>query len=193
MARWGAQMQGQLETSARRTYRLPTAPERPWASGLLVPVANPNTEDNLLQLAIILTKRVRARCSPCMCWPIAVAPSVPPCARSSDSCSILRRHCPCRQYPSGGPFGRIDDSIDWGVIAPARGARCRCADLRLEGVFQPIGKTFFGSVMIIFVRLATVPVLGNALPQPIENTRRVIFALLGRRGRANRKFRRLLS
>jgi len=179
VARWGAQMQGQLETSAEE----PTDTDSPRATlgqRVLVPVANPNTEDNLLQLAIILTKRVKGTLLPLHVLADRGG-SISPALRTKqrqllDTAEDIAH---AANIPVEA-IGRIDDSIDWGVI---RASQERDADVLICGWkgFSTYRENFFGSVIDNIVRLATVPVLVTRFPQPIENTRRVIFALSGRR------------
>lgn len=178
VARWGGKMQGQLETAEE-----PTPTDRPQTAlgqRVLVPVANPDTEDNLLQLAIILTKRVQGTLLPLHVLPDRNGP-IGPVARLKQR--QLLDTAEDIAHAADIPvetIGRIDDSIDWGVI---RASQERDADVLICGWkgFSTYQENFFGSVIDNIVRLATIPVLVTRFPQPIENTRRVVFALSGKR------------
>ena len=178
VARWGAQMQGQLETAEEPT---PTdSPQAALGQRVLVPVANPNTEDNLLQLAIILTKRVEGTLLPLHVLadrggPISSASRL----KQRQLLDTAEDVAHAADIPVEA-IGRIDDSIDWGVL---RASQERDADLLICGWkgFSSYQENFFGGVIDNIVRLSTIPVLVTRFPQPIENTRRVIFALSGRR------------
>ena len=81
---------------------------------MLVPVANPNTEDNLLQLAIILTKRVKGTLLPLHVLADRGG-SISPALRTKqrqllDTAEDIAH---AANIPVEA-IGRIDDSIDWG-------------------------------------------------------------------------------
>jgi len=176
--RWGKKMQEQLETAD--TPAPSDSPQTALGQRVLVPVANPNTEDNLLQLAIILTKRVGGTLLPLHVLADRSGP-INPSARLKqrqllDTAEDIAH---AADIPVES-IGRIDDSIDWGVI---RASQERYADVLICGWkgFSTYRDNFFGGVIDNIVRLATIPVLIARFPQPIENTRRVVFALSGKR------------
>lgn len=179
VARWGAQLQsepaetpGALEPAQKGA--LATLGQR-----VLIPVANPSTEDNLLQLAIILTKRVQGTLLPLHVLPdrnqpIAAADKTRQ-HRLLDTAETVA-HAAIIPVET---IGRIDDSIAWGIL---RTIQERNADLLICGWkgFSTYRENFFGSVIDTIVRSATIPVLISRFPQPIENTEQVVLAITGR-------------
>lgn len=181
VSRWGAQMQSQpVEVSpASPVGETDLAPTPTLGQRVLVPVANPSTEDNLLQLAIILTKRVGGTLLPLHVLPdrnqpIAEAERL----RQSRLLDTAETIAHAAAIPVE-PIGRIDDSIAWGIL---RTLQERHADLLVCGWkgFSTYQENFFGSVIDTIVRSATIPVLISRFPQPIENTERILLAITGR-------------
>ncbi len=179
VARWGTQLQRQsseVEPASRDK-----AEAAPLALGqrILVPVANPSTEDNLLQLAIILTQRVGGKLLPLHVLPDRNQPIA---AIDKTRQSRLLETAETIAHAATIPvetIGRIDDSIAWGIL---RALQERNADLLICGWkgFSTYRENFFGSVIDTIVRSATIPVLISRFPQPIGNTQKVVFAITGR-------------
>lgn len=177
--RWGQKMTPEDEpTAATGTGDLSagTAANAPTlASRVLVPVANPNTEDNLLQLALILVKTAHGILLPLHIIPDKGEP-ISPAARMQQTQLLAAAEtiahaasCPVE------PIGRIDDAIDRGII---RTATERDASLIICGWkgYSTTRENFFGNVIDNVVRRSQVPVLISRFPQPIENTQRVLLA-----------------
>lgn len=145
---------------------------------ILVPVANPSTEDNLLQLAIILTKRVGGTLLPIHVLPDRNQPITDAAKnhqrRLLDTAETIAHAAAIPVEP----IGRIDDSVDWGIL---RTSQEHDADLLICGWkgYSNYRENFFGSVLDNIVRSATVPVLISRFPQPIENTESILFAITG--------------
>jgi Kef-type K+ transport system membrane component KefB/nucleotide-binding universal stress UspA family protein len=181
VARWGAQMQNQplelnqaLSVVDDNVETTPTLGQR-----VLVPVANPSTEDNLLQLAIILTKRVGGTLLPLHVLPDRNQPIAEAERTRQDRLLETAETIAHAASIPVEPIGRIDDSIAWGIL---RTLQERDADLLVCGWkgFSTYQENFFGSVIDTIVRSATIPVLISRFPQPIENTERVVLAITGR-------------
>ncbi|PSN16024.1 cation:proton antiporter [filamentous cyanobacterium CCT1] len=180
VARWGAQLQTQpaeAETVLESDQNASPAPAL--GQRVLIPVANPSTEDNLLQLAIILTKRVEGTLLPLHVLPdrnqpIAEADKT----RQNRLLDTAETIAHAATIPVE-TIGRIDDSIAWGIL---RTIQERNADLLICGWkgFSTYRENFFGSVIDTIVRSATIPVLISRFPQPIENTEKVVLAITGR-------------
>ncbi|WP_410510647.1 cation:proton antiporter [Nodosilinea sp. E11] len=180
VARWGAQIQSPtadaetLSEEGQDTETIPTLGQR-----ILIPVANPSTEDNLLQLAMILTKRVGGTLLPLHVLPDRNQPIV-----EAERTRQLRLLDTAEAIAHAATIpvetiGRIDDSIAWGIL---RTIQERNADLLICGWkgFSTYQENFFGSVIDTIVRSATIPVLISRFPQPIENTEQVVLAITGR-------------
>jgi Kef-type K+ transport system membrane component KefB/nucleotide-binding universal stress UspA family protein len=178
VARWGPRLQGDTAeaapaAAADTALALPALGKR-----ILIPVANPNTEDNLLQLAIILTHRTQGTL-----LPLHVLPDRNQPIATADQQRQLRllETAETLAHAATVPveaIGRIDDSIAWGIL---RTIQERHADLLICGWkgFSIYRENFFGSVIDTVVRSAKVPVLISRFPQPIENTATVLFAITG--------------
>ncbi len=180
VARWGPLVQSQTGEEAD-TATPDDQESAPPALGqrILIPVANPSTEDNLLQLAIILTQRVQGTLLPLHVLPdrnqpIAAAEKI----RQSQLLDTAETIAHAAAIPVE-TIGRIDDSIASGVI---RTIQERDADLLICGWkgFSTYQENFFGSVIDTIVRSATIPILISRFPQPIENTEHVVLAITGR-------------
>jgi len=179
VARWGTQVQSQ-------SVELPQADEKPSVSltsttlgkRILVPVANPSTEDNLLQLAIILTKRVNGTLLPLHVLPdrnqtITVADKTHQ-RRLLDAAETIAHAATIPVEP----IGRIDDSIEWGIL---RTIQERDADLLICGWkgYSTYQENFFGGVLDTIVRSASIPLMISRFPRPIQNTEQVLLAITG--------------
>jgi nucleotide-binding universal stress UspA family protein len=146
-------------------------------SRVLVPVANPSTEDNLLNLAIILTKQSEGTLLPLHVIISDKNGSARIAAKTQqkrllDTAETLAHAA----VTSVEPIGRIDDAIDLGIL---RAAQERDASLVICGWkgYSTYQENFFGSVIDNIVRRATTPLIITRFPQPIENTQRVFVAV----------------
>lgn len=146
------------------------------ASRVLVPVANPSTEDNLLQLAIILTKDANGTLLPLHVisdkdGPVSAAAKTQQ-NRLLETAETIAHAAVAKVEP----IGRVDDSIDCGIL---RSAQEREASLVICGWkgYSTYRENFFGNVIDNIVRRTTVPVLITRFPIPIENTERLLLAI----------------
>jgi Kef-type K+ transport system membrane component KefB/nucleotide-binding universal stress UspA family protein len=179
VARWGAQTttqptEGEAAPLATQDTAVPALGQR-----ILIPVANPSTEDNLLQLAIILTKRVNGTLLPLHVLPDRNQPIAEvDMVRQRRLLDTAETIAHAATIPVE-VIGRIDDSIAWGVL---RSIQERNADLLICGWkgYSTYQENFFGSVIDTIVRSATIPVLISRFPQPLENTQQVVLAITGR-------------
>lgn len=178
--RWGPKMSeaNQPPTHAEAGDGAKQAEKPVLGRRVLVPVANPSTEDNLLQLAIILTKRVKGTLLPIHVLPDRNQP-ITEAARSHQRrlLETAETIAHAATIPVE-PIGRIDDSVDWGIL---RTSQERDADLLICGWkgYSNYQDNFFGSVLDNIVRSATIPVLISRFPQPIQNTEQVLLAITG--------------
>lgn len=178
VARWGPQLQRQDEPTGQPSTGVDTEAAPMLGQRILVPVANPNTEDNLLQLAIILTKRVKGTLLPLH---VLLDQKQPMVESARTNQRQLLDTAETIAHSAAIPvetIGRLDDSIEWGIL---RSIQERDADLLICGWkgFSTYRENFFGSVIDTIVRSAPIPVLVSRFPQPIENTEDVIFAITG--------------
>lgn len=178
VSRWGTEMQVKPETS-EAAHDPDKLSKKRLGQRILVPVANPNTEDNLLQLAIILTKRVQGTLLPLHVLPDRKTPITPAARTKQRQLLDTAEEIAHAAIIPVEPIARIDDSIDWGII---RASQERDADLLICGWkgFSSYRENFFGSVIDNIVRSAGIPVLITRFPQPIKNTRRIVFLITGK-------------
>jgi Kef-type K+ transport system membrane component KefB/nucleotide-binding universal stress UspA family protein len=167
--RWGRQMKPEVSSEKQ-------SGEAQLSDRILVPVANPSTEDNLLQLAIILTKSAGGTLLPLHVLSDQggrISPEAKTQQRQLLEAAETIAHA---AVASVEPIGRVDDSIDLGIV---RAAQERNASLVICGWkgYSTYRDNFFGSVLDNVVRLTTMPVLITRFPQPLENTQRLLLAV----------------
>jgi nucleotide-binding universal stress UspA family protein len=138
-------------------------------------VANPSTEDNLLQLALILAKSTSGTL-----LPLHVLSDITPVTTEAKlqqerllAAAETIAHAAVTDVE---PIGRVDDSIDKGIL---RTAQERNATLLICGWkgYSTYRDNFFGSVIDNVARRTLVPMLITRFPQPIESTQRVLLAI----------------
>ncbi|WP_225886547.1 cation:proton antiporter [Leptolyngbya sp. PCC 6406] len=169
-ARWGRDFQPQesSETEAKS--------DALWGGRVLVPVANPNTENNLLQLALILVKRGEGTLLPIHV--VSDAGEAVPAHALTQQTQLLAAaeqmaHAAVAQVET---IGRVDDSVDKGII---RAVAERHASLIICGWkgYSSYRENFLGGVLDNVVRMALVPVLITRFPAPLKNTQRLVLAV----------------
>mgnify|MGYP002776989274 CR=1 FL=1 len=168
---WGARMQPPATAQSGATEEL--------ANRVMVPVANPSTEDNLLQLAIMLTKRSQGTLQPLhvlldrdgMASPEAKSRQVQLLSKAEEVA-----HAAVAQVE---PIGRLDSSIDLGIIRAAHEHSSSLVICGWKG-YSTYRENFFGSVIDNLVRSLDVPLLITRFPQPLKNTQRVLLAIAER-------------
>jgi Kef-type K+ transport system membrane component KefB/nucleotide-binding universal stress UspA family protein len=173
-ARWGQGMK-----SGRVSDREPQVSEAspaPPQYRILVPVANPSTEDNLLQLALILAKSTEGTLLPLHVLtdtrgPISAAAKLEQARLLAAAETIA--HAAVTNVET---IGRVDGSIDKGIL---RTAQERNANLIICGWkgYSSYRDNFFGSVLDNVVRQTPVPLLITRFRQPIQSTQRVFLAV----------------
>ncbi|MBE9053688.1 cation:proton antiporter [Nostocales cyanobacterium LEGE 11386] len=142
---------------------------------VLVPVANPSTEDNLLQLAILLAKSSTGTLLPLHILLEQNAPISPEDkARQSQllSTAEMIAHAAVANVI---PIGRIDESIDKGIARVAEEKQASVIVCGWKG-YSTYQENLFGGVIDKIVQRSAVPVLVTRFPLPIEHTARVFLA-----------------
>ncbi|QDZ39400.1 cation:proton antiporter [Euhalothece natronophila Z-M001] len=146
------------------------------AQRVLVPVANPNTEDNLLQLAIILAKKTKGTV-----LPLHILSDKSHVINYEDrklqmqllSTAEMVAHAAVTNVQT---IGRIDDAIDRGVIRTAFEYEATLIICGWKG-YSTQTENFFGSILDRMIKNAPVPLLITRFTYPIENTKRLIVAI----------------
>ncbi|WP_414543321.1 cation:proton antiporter [Nostoc sp. CCY0012] len=142
---------------------------------VLVPVANPSTEDNLLQLAILLAKSSTGTLLPLHILLEKSAPiSLEDKTRQNQllSTAEMIAHAAVVDVT---PIGRIDESIDKGIARVAEEKQASVIICGWKG-YSTYQENLFGGVIDKIVQRSSVPVLVSRFPLPIEHTNRVFLA-----------------
>ncbi|NJL41023.1 MAG: universal stress protein [Leptolyngbyaceae cyanobacterium SM1_4_3] len=165
---WGAKVQSEAAGSVDQE-------EKPLGDRILVPVANPSTEDNLLSLALILTKNAGGTLLPLHVLSDregSISADAKIRQQQLLAAAETIAHAAVTTVES---IGRVDDSIDYGIVRTAEERNASLVICGWKG-YSTYRENFFGSVIDNVVRLATMPVLIGRFAQPIENTQRLLLA-----------------
>ncbi len=176
--RWGRKIPSMEKNSEGQSQT------QPLAHRLLVPVANPNTEDNLLNLALILAKSAQGTLLPLHVLtdkgqPLSAAERI-----EQEQLLAVAEQIAHGAVTAVEPIGRIDDTIEGGIV---RTAFERNASLIICGWkgYSTYQENFFGSVLDRVVARAPVPILITRFMQPLANLDRVLLAVTERQARSS--------
>lgn len=166
-AKWGKDVKPEEKTTSRETAGL--------TDRVLVPVANPSTEDNLLNLAILLAKNSNGTLLPLHVISDKNGKISPEQKIQQNQLLAAAETIAHAATVAVETIGRIDAEIAGGIV---RSASERNATLIICGWkgFSTYQENFFGNVIDRIVRRAPVPVLITRFPHPIENTARIFVA-----------------
>ena len=150
---------------------------------VLVPVANPNNEDNLLNLALILAKTANGTLLPLNVLSDrdrTVAPEARIQQRQLLDKAEAIAHASNAKVET---IGRVDDEIDRGIVRTAieRDASLVVCGWRGYSTYQD---SFFGSTIDNVALQLSIPVLIARFVRPIANTARVFLAVTKRQALA---------
>jgi Kef-type K+ transport system membrane component KefB/nucleotide-binding universal stress UspA family protein len=170
--RWGQQIKS---SSTRQPQAGKLAQTQP-RYRILVPVANPSTEDNLLQLALILVKRTNGTLLPLHVLIDTYEPISAAAKLQQERLLTTAETIAHAAVVNVEPIGRVDDSIDKGIL---RAAQERNANLIICGWkgYSTYRDNFFGSVIDNVARRTPIPMLITRFVQPIKSTQRVFLAI----------------
>ncbi|MGI8932865.1 MAG: universal stress protein, partial [Phormidesmis sp.] len=167
--RWGSQMEAVAAGTASGDAELN------WGKRILVPVSNPDTENSLLNLALVLSKRMEGTLLPLHVLSdrrgISEHMQLQQ-QRLLDSAEDLAHSAVVEVEV----VARVDHSIEKGIL---RAATERQASLVVCGWndHTRYRSAVFGSMIDSILQQATVPVLVIRFPQPVETADRVILAI----------------
>lgn len=177
---WVTQRWGQTLNPTR------TAPEKPALANpgsstppryrILVPVANPNTEDNLLQLALLLAKTSKGTLLPLHILLDNAGPIAAEAKTRQEQLLAAAETVAHASVTDVEPIGRVDDSIDKGILRTAQERNANLIVCGWKG-YSTYRDNFFGSAIDNVLRRATVPVLITRFTHPIKTTQRVFLAV----------------
>lgn len=174
-ARWGQRMKP--DTAALvgqgREGLLSSDPSNP--ARVLVSVANPDTENSLLNLALILAKRVEGTVMPIHVIANGDEPVRAELLTRQQQLLDTAEEIAHAAVTGVETIGRVDDSIDKGIIRAAAEQRANLIICGWKG-YSTYRENFFGGVLDNIVRLAAVPTLITRFPEPLQNAQRVVLA-----------------
>ncbi|MGB3293167.1 MAG: cation:proton antiporter [Phormidesmis sp.] len=165
--RWGGQMEMVAASGGDA--------ELDWGKRILVPVSNPDTEDSLLNLAVVLSKGMEGTLLPLNVLSdrrgISEHEQMQQ-QRLLDSAEDLA-HSAAVDVEA---IGRVDHSVEKGIL---RATAEHKASLVICGWNSQARyrQNLFGSMIDSILQQATVPVLVARFPQPAEMADRVVLAL----------------
>ena len=154
----------------------PTAGPQDLTRRVLVTIANPNTEDTLLQLAIILAKAGNGTLLPINVLSDHRGPVSAAAKRQQAQLLEMAEDTAHAAVTQVEPVGRVDDGIDKGILRTATEQDASLIICGWKG-FSSYKDNFFGSVLDNVTRRAQVPVLVTRFVYPVSNTGRIILAV----------------
>lgn len=170
--RWGQQVKpGQTSEPSQ-----PLPAPIPTQYRILVPLSNPNTEDNLLQLALLLAKSTEGTLLPLHILLDSSGPISTEARLRQEQLLAAAETFANAAVTQVEPIGRIDESIDKGILRTAQERRANLLVCGWKG-YSTYRDNFFGSAIDNVLRRTTVPVLITRFTQPVENTVRLFLAV----------------
>lgn len=166
--RWGGKMK--VETTSATT----AADKKSLADRILVPVANPSNEDNLLQLALILAKSNEGTLLPLHILTDNQGPISAEAKAKSSQLLMAAETIAHAAVTNVESISRVDDSVDKGILRTAEERNANMIICGWKG-YSTTRENFFGSVIDKIVYRATVPVLVAQFIQPIKNIDRIVL------------------
>ncbi len=171
--KWGRQV-----TSADKTAQTESKTDF-LAQRVLVPVANPNNEDNLLNLALILAKTAQGILLPLNVlsdrdFPVSSEARMQQ-IKLLETAETLAHAANTRVET----IARVDDEIDRGIVRTAIERNASLVVCGWKG-YSTYQDNFFGSTIDNVALQLPIPVLITRFVQPIANTARVFLALTKR-------------
>lgn len=147
-----------------------------WGDRILVPVSNPSTQNDLLNLAILLAKKNNGKLMPLHV--LSDRNSNISVAQQMQQAQVLATaenlaHSAVVDVES---IGRVDDSIGRGVVRAATEKKASAIICGWKG-YSSYQDSLFGNVIDRVITQTTVPVLVARFPQPLENANRILLAL----------------
>lgn len=165
---WGQKMKPEAASSQKLQ-------EGSLGDRVLVPVANPSTEDNLLKLAIILAKSADGTLLPLHILLEENTPISPEAKAKQSQLLSTAEMIAHAAVANVTPIARIDESIDKGIARVAEEKHASVIICGWKG-YSTYQENLFGSVIDKIVQRSAVPVLVTRFPLPMEHTRRVFLA-----------------
>ena len=146
------------------------------AQRVLVPIANPSNENNLLNLALILSKAVNGTLLPIHVLCDRTSPINTEAISQQKQLLAAAEEIAHSANATVEIIGKVDDAVDRGIV---RAAIERQASLIICGWkgFSSYEENLFGGVIDNLAAKAIIPVLIGRFAQPIANTARIFLAV----------------
>ena len=149
------------------------------AQRVLVPIANPSNENNLLNLALILSKAVNGTLLPLHVISDRSSPVNQDSINQQVQLLAAAEEIAHSANAEVETIGRVDDAIDRGIVRTAVERKASLIICGWKG-FSTYQEDFFGGVLDNVAVKATIPVLIAHFTQPIANTARIFLAVTKR-------------
>lgn len=173
--RWGQSL-SHAPTPVAEPGPLASSGEIPSHYRVLVPVSNPNTEDNLLQLALLLAKTTGGTLLPLHILLDQDGPVTPAAQTRQDQLLAVAETVAHAAVTAVEPIGRIDDGIDKGILRTAQERQANLIVCGWKG-YSTYRDNFFGGAIDNVLRRSQVPVFITRFTHPIKTTQRVFLAI----------------
>ena len=146
------------------------------AQRVLVPIANPSNENNLLNLALILSKAVDGTLLPLHVLCDRTSPVNGEAIDRQQQLLAAAEEIAHSANATVETIGKVDDAVDRGIV---RAAIERQASLIICGWkgYSSYQNNLFGGVIDNLAAKAIIPVLIARFTQPIANTARIFLAV----------------
>lgn len=174
--KWTEEMVTQRNSQNQMTESLDELEAETETIRVVIPVANPSTENNLLNLALILVNATNGKLFPLH----IIKDTGKKISRTAKRNQIqlletaeMIAHATATEVET---IGRIDSSIDEGIIHVVQECDANLVICGWKG-YSTYQDNFFGGVIDNLLRKSTTPILITRLTEPIKTTKRVIFAI----------------
>ena len=175
--RWGRQVElTPTGTGTAGALAAQSRPNQPARYRILVPVANPSTEDNLLQLGILLAKQSQGMLLPFHVLSDHQGPISEADKLRQDQLLAKAESIAHAAVTPVKTIGRVDDSIGKAIIRATQENNVSLIICGWKG-YSNYRDNFFGSVIDNVVRRSPVPVLVTRFTHPLNTTQRLLLAI----------------
>lgn len=176
--KWADQIKTQESSSSENneTSDLETTEEETSVYRVVVPVSNPNTEDNLLNLALLLVNATKGKLFPLHI--LTDADGVISKGEKIRQAQLLETaemiaHATSTDVKS---IARIESSVDQGILHVSQESDANLIICGWKG-FSTYKDNFFGSIIDNVLQKSAIPVLITRFTEPIKTTQRVVLAI----------------
>ncbi|MEM8721467.1 MAG: cation:proton antiporter [Cyanobacteria bacterium P01_G01_bin.39] len=146
------------------------------AQRVLVPVANPSNENNLLNLALILSQAVDGTLLPLHVLCDRLKPANAEAISQQMQLLAAAEEIAHSANAEVETVGRVDDAVDRGIVRAAIERKASLIVCGWKG-FSTYQENLFGGVIDNVAAKAIIPVLIARFTQPIANTARIFLAI----------------